>query len=148
MVFTMLPFGNRVCSGCVFTKAYVYLMGVVEFVFKGPGENCSNIVSPANLALISRTASTFHTYSRAIQPEIFEIFFSGHEVLWKCLEYRTLARMSTDAEDDGDDDGVPTTQPPQPSPWSHPGQENISCKGSPSLRYIYIYIYIQWAPDR
>jgi len=81
-IVTMLPFGNLAYSGYVFAKCYVCLMGVLECVFKGPGKKCSNMASPANLAIISRTASKFCAYSRAIQPEIFFLDLKSYENTW------------------------------------------------------------------
>ena len=64
---------------CMFTKLYVHLRGVLECVFKCPGKKMSNMASPANLTMLSRTASKFCAHICAAPPEIFFLDLKSYE---------------------------------------------------------------------
>ena len=63
----------------IFTKLYVHLRGVLECVFKCPGKKMSNMASPANLTMLSRTASKFCAHICAAPPEIFFLDLKSYE---------------------------------------------------------------------
>ena len=63
----------------IFTKLYVHLRGVLECVFKCPGKKLSNMASPANLTMLSRTASKFCAHICAAPPEIFFLDLKSYE---------------------------------------------------------------------
>ena len=61
------------------SQPYVYLRGVLECVFKCPGKQLSNMVSPANLTTRMRTASKFCAHIRAASREIFVLDLKSYE---------------------------------------------------------------------
>jgi hypothetical protein len=73
----MYPFGNLVVF--LLDLMSILCRGVLEFVLKRPGKQMSNVVSPANLTIISRTAPKFCAHIRAECPEIFVLDLKSYE---------------------------------------------------------------------
>ena len=111
----------------LFTKLYVHLRGVLECVFKCPGKILSNMASPANLTMLSRTASKFCAYICAAPTEIFFLDLKSYENTGIIGPWPECQLTPTAA-------AAAACQQPSllsPPPPSSPVQEKISRSGKP-----------------
>ena len=113
----------------IFTKLYIHLRGVLECVFKCPGKKISNMASPANLTMLSRTASKFCAHICAAPPEIFFLDLKSYEhsgIIGPWPECHLTPTATATA-------ATARQQPSllSPPPPSSPVQEKISRSGKP-----------------